>query len=67
MKTASHKYLCHDTKMAVEELATRGVYTCCLTLGPNADNYVKRIFGENNDSIVDNFERLLNVFAAITG
>ena len=58
-------------KKAVEDLAMQGVYTYCLTLDPNADRYVARIFGENNYSIVDNVERLPerlpNVFAALTG
>ena len=38
------QYLRHDTKKAVEELATRGVRTFCLTLDPHADDYVSRIF-----------------------
>jgi hypothetical protein len=65
------QYLRHDAKKAVEELATQGIYTYCLTLDPNADRYVARIFGENQYSIVDNVERLPerlpNVFAALTG
>jgi hypothetical protein len=65
------QYLRHDTRKAVEELAAKGIYTYCLTLDPQADRYVARIFGENNFSIVDNVERLPerlpNVFAAITG
>lgn len=64
------QYLRHDAKKAVEDNATRGVYTYCLTLDPEADRYVARIFGENNYSIVDNVERLPerlpDVFAAIT-
>jgi len=65
------QYLRHDTKRAVEELATRGIYTYCLTLDPDADRYVSRIFGENNYSVVDHVERLPerlpSVFAALTG
>jgi len=65
------QYLRHDAKKAVEDLAMQGIYTYCLTLDPNADRYVARIFGENNFSIVDNVERLPerlpNVFAALTG
>ncbi len=65
------QYLRHDTKKAVEELATRGIYTYCLTLDPLADRYVARVFGENNYSIVDHVERLPErlptVFAALTG
>jgi hypothetical protein len=64
------QYLRYDTKKAVEELATKGVYTYCLTLDPRADQYVSRIFGENNFSVLDNVERLPerlpDVFAAIT-
>jgi hypothetical protein len=36
------------------------VYTYFLTLDPQADRYVARIFGENHYSIVDNVERLQN-------
>ena len=65
------QYLRHDAKKAVEDNAMKGVYSYCLTLDPNADQYVSRIFGENNYSIVDNVERLPerlpNVFAALTG
>jgi nitric oxide reductase activation protein len=63
------QYLRHDTKKAVEDLAMQGVHTRCLTLDPNADRYVARIFGENNYSIVDHVERLPErlpaVFAAL--
>ncbi len=52
------QYLRHDTKKAVEELATRGVRTFCLTLDPNADNYVSRIFGIRNYMVVDHVNRL---------
>ena len=65
------QYLRHDAKKAVEDLAMQGIYTYCLTLDPDADRYVARIFGENNFSIVDHVERLPerlpNVFAALTG
>jgi hypothetical protein len=64
------QYLRHDAKKAVEDLAMRGVYTYCLTLDPDADRYVARIFGENNYSIVDHVERLPErlpmVFSALT-
>jgi nitric oxide reductase NorD protein len=65
------QYLRHDTKKAVEDLRMQGIHTYCLTLDPNADRYVARIFGENNYSIVDQVEklpeRLPAVFAALTG
>jgi hypothetical protein len=64
------QYLRHDAKKAVEDLAMQGIYTYCLTLDPEADRYVARIFGENNYSIVDNVERLPErlpmVFSALT-
>ena len=64
------QYLRHDAKKAVEDLRMQGVYTYCLTLDPQADRYVARIFGENNYSVVDHVEklpeRLPAVFAALT-
>ncbi len=65
------QYLRHDTKKAVEDLRMRGIQSYCLTLDPQADRYVARIFGENQYSIVDHVERLPErlpaVFAALTG
>jgi hypothetical protein len=65
------QYLRHDARKAVEDLRMQGVHTYCLTLDPQADRYVARIFGENNYSIVDQVEklpeRLPAVFAALTG
>jgi nitric oxide reductase NorD protein len=52
------QYLRQDSKQAVDELAAQGIHTYCLTLDPQADTYVSRIFGPNNYSIVDNIERL---------
>jgi len=64
------QHLRHDTKKAVEELYSTGVLTYCLTLDPNADSYVKRIFGENNYTIIDNVdklpEKLPTLFASLT-
>lgn len=64
------QHLRHDTKKAVEELYTNGVLTYCLTLDPNADSYVKRIFGESNYTIIDNVDRLPEklptLFASLT-
>src|SRR3989338_7924901 len=52
------QYLRQDTKKAVEELATRGVMTYCLTLDPQADDYVARIFGPRGYTVVDHVSRL---------
>jgi len=64
------QHLRHDAKKAVEELYGSGVLTYCLTLDPNADTYVKRIFGENNYTVVDNVdklpEKLPTLFASLT-
>ncbi len=65
------QHLRHDTKKAVEELYSSGVLTYCLTLDPNADDYVKRIFGQNNYTVIDNVNRLPEqlplLFASLTG
>ena len=64
------QHLRHDTKKAVEELYSKGVLSYCLTLDPNADTYVKRIFGANNYTVVDDVERLPEqlpvLFASLT-
>ena len=64
------QHLRMDTKKAVEELATRGITSYCLTLDRNADHYVKRIFGVNNYTIIDHVERLPEklptLFASLT-
>jgi len=64
------QHLRHDTRKAVAELAAKGVLTYCLTLDPNADAYVKRIFGANGYTVVDHVERLPErlptLFAALT-
>lgn len=65
------QYLRHDAKKAVEELAARAVHTFCLTLDPQADRYVERIFGANGYTIVDRVERLPErlpaLFVELTG
>jgi nitric oxide reductase NorD protein len=64
------QHLRHDTKKAVEEIYSNGVLSYCLTLDPNADDYVKRIFGANNYTIIDNVnrlpEKLPTLFASLT-
>jgi hypothetical protein len=64
------QHLRHDTKKAVEELYSKGVLSYCLTLDPNADSYVKRIFGANNYTVVDNVDKLPEqlpvLFASLT-
>jgi hypothetical protein len=64
------QHLRHDSKKAVEELYSQGVLTYCLTLDPNADDYVKRIFGANNYTVIDHVDRLPEqlpmLFASLT-
>jgi len=59
-----------DAKKAVEELYSQGVQTYCLTLDPHADDYVKRIFGQNNYTVIDHVDRLPEqlpvLFASLT-
>ena len=68
---ADPQHLRHDTRKAVEELYSTGVLTYCLTLDPHADNYVKRIFGENNYTVIEHVGRLPEqlplLFASLTG
>ena len=64
------QYLRMDTKKAVEELRQHGILSYCLTLDPEADRYVSRIFGANNYTIIDNVRRLPEklpiLFASLT-
>jgi Mg-chelatase subunit ChlD len=52
------QYLRYDARKAVEELARRGITSYCLSLDPNADQYVARIFGARNYRVLDRVERL---------
>ncbi len=64
------QHLRHDTRKAVDELSSKGIFTYCLTLDPQADHYVKRIFGQNNYMILDHVnrlpEKLPTLFASLT-
>ncbi len=59
-----------DTRKAVEELARQGISSYCLTLDKNADQYVKRIFGASNYTIIDHVDRMPEqlpvLFASLT-
>lgn len=52
------QYLRMDAKKAAGELQQQGISSYCLTLDPEADRYVERIFGPNNYTIIDQVERL---------
>ena len=61
--------LIEDTAQAVKELDQEGIYTYCISLDSQADEYVKDIFG-NQYSVIDNVqllpERLPQLFLALT-
>lgn len=61
--------LIEDTAKAVQELDQQGIYTYCINLDPNADEYVQDIFG-NQYSVIDNVqslpEKLPELFMALT-
>ena len=52
------RHLRQDTRKAVEDLQRQGIQSYCLTLDPNADDYVRRIFGTGRYTIVDKVTRL---------
>ena len=58
-----------DTAKAVKELDQAGVYTYCINLDPDADDYVQEIFG-NQYSVIDKVEslpeKLPQLFMALT-
>ncbi len=51
------RLLIEDTAKAVKELDQAGIYTYCINLDPDADDYVQDIFG-NQYSVIDNVEKL---------
>ncbi|EOD80652.1 Rubisco activation protein CbbO [Grimontia indica] len=63
-------YLQADTKHAIDDVLMQGITPFCLTIDPNADNYVAQIFGEGHYSVLDDANRLPdalpNLFASIT-
>ena len=54
---ADPELLIHDTHKAVQELDQDGIYTYCINLDPNADDYVQKIFGQQY-TVIDKLERL---------
>jgi nitric oxide reductase activation protein len=52
------QYLRLDAKKAAEQLVRAGITTYCLSLDPNADDYVSRIFGAQHYLVMDHVERL---------
>jgi nitric oxide reductase NorD protein len=64
------QHLRMDAKKAVEELRSHGIITFCISLDPNADEYVSRIFGKNRFMVIYNIqklpERLPQLFISLT-
>ncbi len=51
------RLLIEDSHKAVQELDQRGIYTYCINLDPQADDYVEDIFGSRY-AVIDRVERL---------
>jgi len=64
------QHLRQDTRKVVDDLQQQGIQSYCLTLDPNADEYVRRIFGTGRYTIVDRVtrlpEKLPMLFATLT-
>ena len=64
------QWLTQDTRQAVKELDNQGIYSYCISLDPQADEYVRDIFGKRY-TVIDKVqrlpERLPQVFMALTG
>jgi len=52
------RYLKEDTHTAVNELDAKGISSYCITLDPNADEYVSQTFGINRYTIIDKVQQL---------
>ncbi|MES9940482.1 MAG: VWA domain-containing protein [Candidatus Thiodiazotropha sp. 6PLUC2] len=51
------RLLIEDSRKAVQEADQDGIYTYCINLDPNADSYVRDIFGRQY-TVIDRVERL---------
>ncbi len=52
------QYLISDTKKAVDEISSRGMYSYCISLDKKADDYIQDIFGAGGYTVIDNVEKL---------
>ena len=66
---SDERLLIEDARKAVQELDQDGIYTYCINLDPQADEYVEDIFGKQY-TVIDKVERLPEklpqVFVALT-
>ena len=64
------QYLISDTKKAVDELSSRGMFSYCISLDKKADDYIQDIFGVGGYTVIDNVkklpEKLPMLFTALT-
>lgn len=64
------EYSLEDTKMALREARTRGIHPFCITVDRDADDYLRRMYGEVRFLVIDNAaalpERLPRVYRRLT-
>jgi len=64
------QYLISDTKKAVDELSSKGMFSYCISLDKKADDYIQDIFGVGGYTVIDHVEKLPEklpmLFAALT-
>ena len=51
-------YALEDTKVALREARQRGVETFCVTVDKEADNYLRRMYGEVHYRVIDSIDAL---------
>ncbi|MCG6938177.1 MAG: VWA domain-containing protein [Gammaproteobacteria bacterium] len=52
------KYLISDTKKAIDEISSRGMFSYCISLDKKADDYIQDIFGPGGYTVIDHVEKL---------
>lgn len=52
------QYLISDTKKAVDEISSKGMFSYCISLDKKADDYIKDIFGPGGYTVIDHVEKL---------
>lgn len=64
------EYSLEDTKMALREARTRGIHPFCITVDRDADDYLRRMYGEVRYLVIDNAsalpERLPRMYQQLT-
>ena len=51
-------YAQEDTRVALQELRTKGIRAFCITVDPKGGDYLSTLYGEGNYTVVDDVERL---------